>query len=87
MKISMHARPVSSRVVSSIITAAVLTLAAVPAFANEGGDDHSGGFGRHPTLPVPSVLIFGAVAVTAAIAASRRRKSKTDAQSKRGDDI
>jgi len=72
---------------SSLLFAGALALGAASALA-EGGDDDkgSGGFGRHPTLPVPEVLAFGVVAVTAAAIAARRRKPKDGAGSKRGDD-
>jgi hypothetical protein len=72
---------------SSFLFVGALALGAASALA-EGGDDDkgSGGFGRHPTLPVPEVLAFGVVAVTASAIAARRRKPKGDTQSKRGED-
>jgi hypothetical protein len=71
---------------SSLLFVGALALGAASVLA-EGRDDdkRSGGFGSHPTLPVPAVLVFGAVAVTAAAVAARRRKPKGDARSKPGD--
>jgi hypothetical protein len=40
-----------------------------------------GGVGAHSTLPVPPALLFGALAISAAIAVARRRKRKDGAQS------
>lgn len=56
----------------------------VGALANDrdGGWGHHHDFGPHPTLPVPGALVFGAIAVSgAAIAARRRRKGKSDIKS------
>jgi hypothetical protein len=42
----------------------------------QGQNGQGGGFGHHPTLPVPSVLVFGGLAVGAAVVAARARKKR-----------
>jgi len=75
------------RAASSLLFVGALAVGAASVCA-EGGDDDkgSGGFGKHATMPVPAVVVFGAVAVTAAAIAARRRKRKDETRSKRGDD-
>jgi hypothetical protein len=74
------------RVSSSLMVASVLAFGAGAALADRGDHDgrdrDHGGFGSHPTLPVPSVLIFGGIAIAASIVAASRRRSKKDEQSK-----
>jgi hypothetical protein len=46
-----------------------------------GDDDHGGfgGFGNHPSLPVPAALVFGGLAIAGVAGAlHRRRKSRRD---------
>ena len=76
---------ISKRTVREISVVALTFLAAAgSAQANpgggQGGGDDGFGWGRgpagghHPALPAPAALIFGGLAVSAAIAAAKRRK-------------
>lgn len=73
-----------------MLVASGLGVSTVPALADHHDRDDGpgwGGFGSHPTLPVPGALVFGAIAVSAAAAAARRRhKPKDDAQSEADSD-
>jgi len=82
----MKPRRSSIRIAASLVILSALASGAVGAFAQSpgpnaagGGWGEGGGFGRHPALPVPGALVFGAIAIAgAAAAAHRRRKSKGD---------
>ena len=72
-----------------LTTAGALCLGAVSASARNGDDRDSGwsrDWGPHPTLPAPAALVFGGIAVSAALAAARRRKSKHDLESPQDDE-
>ena len=64
-------------IVASILLCGVGPVSAEDPVTKMGGEEHGGRFGPHPTMPVPSVLIFGGLAVGAAVIATRRRKHKS----------
>ena len=62
-----------------LLLAAGVSIASSSAMAGDR-DDHGGsfwregGWGSHPTLPVPGALVFGGIAVSVAAAVARRRR-------------
>ena len=72
-------RQVAGRMAALIGLSLVLAGFTSAALGDEkSGDDHGRGFGPHPTLAVPAILVFGGLAVSAAVIAARGRKSKRD---------